>query len=174
AELCRELGLENELIGSNDRLRRTFIAVDRHLRPMPEGLQFMVPTRAWPILFSRLFSARTKLRMAGELLSSPRCFPEDESAASLVERHLGREVADCLVDPLLAGVYGGDAERLSARAVLPRFVEMEARSGSLIRGMWAARRKRADAGQQPLFTSLREGMQQLVGALVTQVQASSL
>ena len=174
AELCRDLGLADQLIGSNDRLRRTWILVHRRLRPMPDGLQFMVPTRTWPILFSRLFSTSTKLRMMGEMLSPRRSSTEDESAASLVERHFGREVVERLADPLLAGVYGGDVQRLSARAVLPRFAEMEASSGSLIRGMLAARRKRAHAAPQPLFTSLRDGMQQLVDAVTARLEPSAL
>ena len=174
AELCRELGLEDQLLGSNDRLRRTWIVVSRRLRPMPDGLQFMVPTRTWPIVFSRLFSARTKLRMVGELFSSARTVAVDESAAALVERHFGREVVERLADPLLAGVYGGDAARLSARAVLPRFAEMEAQSGSLIRGMLAARRKRAGTPPLPLFTSLKEGMQQLVDAVAARLDPAAL
>ena len=174
AELCRELGLGDQLIGSNDRLRRTWIVVKRRLRPMPDGLQFMVPTRTWPIVFSRLFSARTKLRMVGELFSPPYSSSADESAAALVERHFGSEVVERLADPLLAGVYGGDARRLSARAALPRFAEMEAQSGSLIRGMLSARRKRAGAPSLPLFTSLKEGMQQLVDAVVARLDPAAL
>src|SRR5574337_1212773 len=78
AELCRELGIADQLIGSNDRLRRTWIAVHRRLRPMPDGLQFMVPTKTWPILFSRLFSARTKLRMVSEIFSPAHSPAADE------------------------------------------------------------------------------------------------
>ncbi|MDP9264327.1 MAG: protoporphyrinogen oxidase [Acidobacteriota bacterium] len=174
AELCRELGLEDQLLGSNDQLRRTWIYANRRLRPMPDGLQFMVPTRTWPIVFSRLFSTRTKLRMFGELFSPAHTSSADESAAALVERHFGREVVERLADPLLAGVYGGDAARLSARAVLPRFTEMEAQTGSLIRGMLAARRKRAGAPQPPLFSSLKDGMQQLVDAVVARLDPAAL
>ena len=67
-------------------------------------------------------------------------------------------------------MYGGDAAKLSARAVLPRFVEMEEKYGSLSRAMLAAHKKMAQsAGKQPprpLFTSLRDGMQQMVDAIV--------
>ncbi len=111
--------------------------------------------------------------MAGELFSGPRASTVDESSAALVERHFGREVVERLADPLLAGVYGGDAERLSARAVLPRFAGMEAQTGSLIRGMLAARRKRADSSQ-PLFTSLKDGMQQLVDGVVARLEPAAL
>jgi hypothetical protein len=61
--------------------------------------------------------------------------------AALVERHFGAEAVDRLADPLLSGIYGGDAAQLSARTVLPRLVEMESEYGSLTRGMLAAHRK---------------------------------
>ena len=91
----------------------------------------------------------------------------DESVAALVERHYGAEMVDRLADPLLAGVYGGEASLLSARAVLPRLVEMESKYGSLGRGMLAARKNvsRSQPGP-PIFSSLKGGMQQLADALV--------
>ncbi len=96
----------------------------------------------------------------------------------LVERHFGAEVVDRLADPLLSGVYGGDANKLSARAVLPRFVEMEEKYGSLSRAMLAAHNKmRAMAGKQPprpLFSSLKDGMQQLVDAVVARLDPSAI
>ena len=71
---------------------------------------------------------------------APRQSESDESVAALVERHYGAEMVDRLADPLLSGVYGGEAAQLSVRAVLPRFVEMESKYGSLGRGMLAARK----------------------------------
>ena len=66
-----------------------------------------------------------------------------------MERHFGAEAVDRLADPLLSGIYGGDAAQLSARTVLPRLVEMESEYGSLTRGMLAAHRKmRAKAAAQ--------------------------
>jgi oxygen-dependent protoporphyrinogen oxidase len=140
------------------------------LLAMPDGLMFMVPTRLVPTAFSPLFSWSTKIRMAQELLHPPRPMQEDETVAQLVERHFGPEVVDRLADPLLSGVYGGDVGKLSARAVLPRFVEMEEKYGSLSRAMLAVHKKMAGAAKkQPprvLFTSLRDGMQQMVDAIV--------
>ena len=105
---------------------------------MPDGLMFMVPTQIAPALLSPLFSPATKFRMVREWRSSPRQSNGDESVAALVERHYGAEMVDRLADPLLSGVYGGEAAQLSVRAVLPRFAEMEAKYGSLARGMLAA------------------------------------
>src|SRR5262249_24284001 len=116
-----------------------------------------------------LFSLRTKIRMAQEWFHPPRKAEGDETVAALVERHYGNEMVDRLADPLLSGVYGGEANQLSVRAVLPRFAEMEEHHGSLGRAMLVARKtmaKGANAPARPLFTSLKEGMQQLVDSLL--------
>src|SRR5208337_2260567 len=128
-------------------------------------------------VFSPLFSVSTKLRMAREWFHPPRKAGVDENVASLVERHYGAEMVDRLADPLLSGVYGGGASELSARAALPRFAEMEAKYGSLGRGMLAARRKMAQSAKappRPLFTALTGGMQAMADTAVSQLTASAL
>jgi oxygen-dependent protoporphyrinogen oxidase len=189
AELCRELGLSAELTPSNDADRKTYIVVRNRLVPLPDGLMFLVPTKLVPTAMTRLFSLSTKVRMGLELLHPPRPTGlPDESVASLVERHFGREAVERLADPLLSGIFGGDSTRLSARTVLPRLVEMESEYGSLTRGMLAAHRKlraRANAategknGGMPrapraIFTALRGGMQQLVDALTARLDPASV
>ncbi len=180
AELCRELGLGDQLTPSNDADRKTWIVVRNRLVPLPDGLMFLVPTKLIPTALTPLFSLLTKVRMGLELLHPPRPSTEDESVAALVKRHFGQEAVDRLADPLLSGIYGGDATRLSARTVLARMVEMETKYGSLTRGMLAAHREmRAKMAQKPtaprpagqklaprgIFTTLRGGLQQLVDAL---------
>jgi protoporphyrinogen/coproporphyrinogen III oxidase len=176
--LCQELGIEDQLIGSNDSQRKTYIVVHGRLVVMPDGLMFMVPTRLGPTALTPLFSLNTKIRMARELLHPPRPMQEDETVAQLVERHFGAEVVDRLADPLLSGVYGGDAGKLSARAVLPRFVEMEEKYGSLTLAMLAAHKKmaatRKSQAPRPLFTSLRDGMQQMVDAMIRRLSPESI
>jgi oxygen-dependent protoporphyrinogen oxidase len=178
AMLCRELGIADRLIGSNDHLRKTYIVVHNRLIAMPDGLQFMVPTKIVPTALSPLFSWGTKLRMAGELLHPPRPMTSDETVAEMVERHFGTEVVERLADPLLSGVYGGTAAGLSARAVLPRFVEMEEKYGSLSRAMLAARKRMKAAAQKttppPLFSSLEDGMQQLVTAVTEKLTPAAI
>jgi oxygen-dependent protoporphyrinogen oxidase len=83
-------------------------------------------------------------------------------------------MVDRLADPLLSGIYGGEAASLSVRAVLPRFVEMERTHGSLGRAMLAARNKSSNKAAPPLFTSLKNGVQQLVEALVLKLDQASL
>lgn len=177
SDLCRMLGLGDQLIGSNDAERKTYILVRGRLIPMPDGLMFLVPTKILPTGLSPLFSWSTKLRMARELFHPAHAANGDESVASLIERHYGGEMVDRLADPLLSGVYGGEAANLSVRAVLPRFAEMERTYGSLGRAMLAARKKMprpANQAAPPLFTSLKNGMQQLVETLVPRIDRKSV
>jgi len=189
AELCRELGLGAELIPSNDGARKTFILVKNRLVPLPDGLMFLVPTKLIPTALTRLFSLKTKIRMGLELLHPPRPTGlADEAVATLVERHFGQEAVDRLADPLLSGIYGGDATQLSARTVLPGLVTMEEEYGSLTRGMLAAHAKmrarakaaaqtnpatdapaKAKPPQRSIFTAMRGGMQQLVNAITARL-----
>ena len=178
AMLCNELGIGDQIIGSNDAERKTYIVVHGKLVPMPDGLMFMVPTKLVPTALSSLLSWGTKVRMARELLHPPRPMEGDETVGELVERHFGPEVVDRLADPLLSGVYGGDANKLSARAVLPRFVDMEEKYGSLTRAMLAAHKKMAAAAKtqpaRPLFSSLKNGMQELVDALTARLDSKAV
>jgi oxygen-dependent protoporphyrinogen oxidase len=183
AELCRELGLGDELIPSNDVARKTYIVTRNRLVALPDGLMFLIPTKLVPTAMTRLFSVRTKMRMALELLIPPRPSEGDESVAALVERHFGQEAVDRLADPLLSGIYGGDATQLSAQTVLPRLVEMETKYGSLTRGMLAAHRKmRAMAKRSSnganrgaaIFTGLRGGMGTLVDAIAERLDGGSV
>jgi oxygen-dependent protoporphyrinogen oxidase len=175
ADLCRRIGLGDQLIGSNDADRKTYILVKGKLVAMPDGLMFMVPTKILPLLFSPLFSFGTKTRMAREWFHRPQSSP-DETVASFVERHYGVEMVERLADPLLSGVYGGEASQLSVRAVLPRFVEMESKRGSLGRAMNAARKqaKETQGASRPLFSSLKDGMQQIVDTIFAQLSPDSL
>ena len=172
ADLCRSLGLGDQLIRSNDADRKTYILTRGRLVEMPDGLMFMVPTKILPTGLSSLFSWKTKLRMTRELFHPPRTADRDESVAEFVKRHYGSEMVDRLADPLLSGVYGGESASLSVRAVLPRFAEMERAHGSLGRAMLAARKKMSKGAKKaaaPLFTSLKHGMQHLAEAVVARL-----
>ena len=138
-ELIRELGLEDEVIGSQDHLRKTYVARRGRLVPLPDGLHLMIPTAIWPTVASPLLSLATKCRMAVDLLRGPVEAAADRSVAEFIGAHYGQEAVDYLAEPLLAGIYGGDAAELSAAAVLPRLVELERRHGSLTRGVLAGR-----------------------------------
>lgn len=173
ADFCRTFGLGDQIIGSNDDERKTYIVVKNRMIPIPDGLMFMVPTKILPTITTRLFTWGTKIKMGLEIFSRPPGDTGDETVGDLVRRHYGQEVVERLADPLLSGVYGGDADNLSVRAVLPRFAEMERNYGSLSRGMLVARQKMAQMTKKmgpnykprPLFSSLKDGMQQVVDAV---------
>ncbi|HEX3470545.1 MAG TPA: protoporphyrinogen oxidase [Silvibacterium sp.] len=163
-DLAVELGLEAEIIASNDRWRRTYLLENNRLVPMPDGMRMMVPTRWAPIMESPLFSWQAKLaylreaRLREELKQSALADSEDESVASFVRRHFGDEVAGTIAGPLLSGVFGGSIDALSVRAVMPAFVKLEKEHGSLIAGL----QQRQEAGSAAVFTSLKPGLGTLI------------
>ncbi len=174
-ELCRELGLESQLIGSNDALRKTFVLLQGKLVPLPEGLQFIVPTSLDHVMRSELFSEEGKRIIASEVNLQPRKNNGDESVASFVGRHFGEEVVERLAAPMLAGVYGGRAATLSMRTIMPRFLQMEEQHGSLIRALQLTGQSSAKKqSSQPIFTTLKNGMQQLLDAMMAQLDSAAV
>lgn len=167
-DLIQELGMESEVIGSNDHLRTTYVQRRGRLVPLPDGLMLMVPTRILPVLTTPLLGWGAKIRMGLECFRRP---PGegggDCSVADFIREHYGQEAVDYLAEPLLAGVYGGDPEHLSVASVLPLFTQLEKKYGSLSRGVLAERRRRRPGGSQPpLFRTLRSGLGSLVRRLV--------
>jgi protoporphyrinogen/coproporphyrinogen III oxidase len=169
-ELIRELGMADQVIGSNDHLRVTFVKKKGRLVPLPDGLMMMVPTRVLPLATTPLLSIGTKVRMGLELLRSPKSRGEDESVADFVRAHYGQETVDYLAEPLLSGIYGGDPQELSVRATLPRFVELAEQYGSLTRGVLASRAA-APKTPAPIFRTLQGGLGDLVDALARAIAA---
>jgi oxygen-dependent protoporphyrinogen oxidase len=176
-ELIADLGLSSEVIGSNDHLRVTFVRRNGRLVPLPDGLMMMVPTKILPLITTGLLSWGTKLRMGLEWFRAPKPKPGDESVAEFVEEHYGREAVDYLAEPLLSGIYGGNPSELSVRSVLPRFVELANRYGSLTRGVLAERARAAQhrraAAPPPLFRTLKGGLGQLVDAVAETIQGKA-
>lgn len=162
-ELAGELGdLRNEIIGSNDEARRIFIVRNGELHPIPKGMVMIAPSEWPPVLASELFSVKTKLRFLAEAFAPPVIRDRDVPVAQFVREHFADEMLDYVAEPLLAGVYGGDAANLSAESVLPRFIGYERRYGSLIRGVRLERREASGS----MFLSFRNGMQSLTDALL--------
>jgi protoporphyrinogen/coproporphyrinogen III oxidase len=165
-ELCHELGLSGQLIGTDHRNRRSFVLRKGRLLPVPDGFVLMAPRRVTPLLTSSILSWRGKCRVLLEVMIPRRRDEVDESLASFVRRRLGREAFERLVQPLVAGIYTADPNDLSLRATLPQFVEMEARYGGLIRGAWAQGKlgeseRSASGARYGLFASLADGMDTL-------------
>jgi oxygen-dependent protoporphyrinogen oxidase len=169
--LCRRLGLEGEIIPTAPDRRRAFVVSRGRLKPIPDGLMIMAPTRLWPMMTTPILGPWDKVRMGLELLV-PRAGAADESLASFARRRFGRGAYERLIQPLVGGMYTGDPELLSVRATMPRFQEMERSHGSLIRASMQARNASGKPGQAGsgarygLFVGLREGMSSLTGAVV--------
>ncbi|HYI95946.1 MAG TPA: protoporphyrinogen oxidase [Bryobacteraceae bacterium] len=165
-ELAEELGLSQELVGSNDHQRATFIWKRGRMVKLPDGMTMMVPGKIGPILKSDLLSWPGKLRASFDLFRRPTGVERDVSVSDFVLEHYGREVLDYIAEPMLAGVYGGDPAELSALSVTPQFVKWEARYGSLTR----ATKSELKQSTGPLFTTLRRGLQSLTDELIRQLQ----
>ncbi|MGH9587078.1 MAG: protoporphyrinogen oxidase [Acidobacteriaceae bacterium] len=175
-ELAVELGLESEIISSNDTGRRTWLFQHNQLIPMPDGMRMMVPTQLSAIDDSPLFTPEARLAFhrepdrAEELKASALPSDKDESVASFVRRHFGEEAARTVAAPLLSGVLGGNIETLSARAVLPAFVQMEREHGSLI----SALASRPTQAENSIFTTLRTGLGTLIDRMAAALPPKSI
>lgn len=168
--LVADLGLEAELLVAGGAARKRFVVRGGRLVPVPLG----------PVSFlaSPLFGGRTKLAVVAELFSRPRVRPEDVSLAEFVRSHFTQELVDYAVNPVVAGIYAGDPEKLSVRHAFPSLEEAERTSGSLPRGMWVAAKARRAAGERragpPPIVSFRRGLQQLTDALAARLPPGTL
>jgi oxygen-dependent protoporphyrinogen oxidase len=169
-DLCKRLGLGDQLVQTNPTHRRTFVVRRGRLHKLPDGFLMMAPTRLWPMAVTPILSPFGKLR-AGFEYFLPACKDNsDESMAAFVRRRLGREVFERLVEPLVSAVYAADMEKLSLLATLPRFREMERKHGSLIRAMRRQKRARGQSQTQSgarysMFVTLRDGLSSLIDTL---------
>jgi oxygen-dependent protoporphyrinogen oxidase len=178
-DLCRRLGLEDQLIQTNPAYRRTFVVRRGRLHRLPDGFLMMAPTQMWPLAVTPILSPLGKLRSAFEYFLPPRKSDADESMASFVRRRLGREAFDRLVEPLVSAVYAADLEKLSVQATLSRFRDMEREHGSLIRAMRRQMKAKPKAASESgarysMFVTLREGLSSMVDALVAALPSNSV
>jgi protoporphyrinogen/coproporphyrinogen III oxidase len=178
-QLARELGLADELLRSNDHARRTYIARNGSLAPLPDAMHMMVPADLSTVLDSPLFTETAKQAYMAEpshadqlreAALANRGDDIDESVAAFVRRHFGDEVVETVARPLLAGVFGGDIDKLSARALLGPFIAMEAQHGSLIAGL----QQRNRTPKSAVFTTLSSGLATLVDRLRMNLPAVSV
>jgi len=164
-DLIRELGLADQIIGSNDHSRITYIVKHGKLVPLPDGLMMMVPTKIMPLVGTSLFGWGTKIRMGLEFFRRPNGKHADRSVYDFLMDHYGQESIDYLAEPLLAGVYGGDPKQMSVNSVLSRFAEIESRYGSLTRGVLAAPKPLKASGPKSFLWTLKNGLGELIEKL---------
>lgn len=137
--LASELGLQAQIIGTRQSQRGAHIVRAGKLERIPEGFSLIAPTQLGPLARTPLLSMQGKLRASLELLVPERAAEvDDESLEHFVVRRLGRELFDRMAQPLAGGIYGADPKLLSLRATMPRFLDLERKYGSVIRGLRAA------------------------------------
>jgi len=169
--LCRELGLGDRLFPTSEP-RAAFILRGKTLHPLPESSVLGIPRNVSALAATRLFSMAGKARMAAELFIRPRTDGAgDESIASFIGRRFGAEAVTYLAEPLLAGIHAGDVNRLSMRALFPRFLEAERKHGSVLRAFRQIRQPKSSNGA---FMSLPGGLEEIVDALVRALPADSI
>lgn len=165
-DLCSQLGLLSELHGPDPARQRTFVMRKSQLLPMPQGLSGLTPSRIGPFFRSSLLSPAGKLRLALDLVIPAHLGAQDESLADFVTRRFGAEAYERLIEALMAGIYAGDGRQLSLDATFPQLRAAELRYGSVIRGIGKARSSAEPARQLPVFVTPRNGMSELVRALL--------
>jgi oxygen-dependent protoporphyrinogen oxidase len=131
----------------------------------------MIPTDLDALAATPLLSAEGRGRLAAEPEVPPAPPDEDESIASFMTRRLGREAYERLVEPLLAGIYGGDGEQLSLQATFPNLRALELEHGSVLRGLAVQPRTKST---YPAFVALRSGMQTLADRLAGSLHSTTL
>jgi oxygen-dependent protoporphyrinogen oxidase len=179
-DLCRSLGIAEQLVETDPHRRRSFVVRGGRLFPVPEGFVLLAPSRLTPLLLSPVLSWRGKFRLLLDLVLPRKTDDQDESIASFVKRRLGRQALERLVQPLVGGIYTADPAELSLQATLPQFAAIERDQGSLIRGAGRQARaaraaeRHASGARYGLFVTLRDGMAALPRALAAALPPGSV
>ncbi len=167
-ELCTKLGLADELINTNETVKKACVLYKGRMHDLPEGLLSFVPRQLKPFLRSGLLTWSGLVRMGLEIAVPPGPSTGDESLAGFLRRRFGAQAYERVLEPLMAGIYAGDAEQMSLRATFPRFFELEQQHGSVVRGMMDAKKRASPELSEPprtMFVSLKNGLGDLVTAL---------
>lgn len=196
-KLCHEIGIGDRLVPTQPP-RNAFILRGGRLHQLPAASVLGIPTEWGPFIRTGLFSWPGKLRMGMELFVPRKTDDADESIGGFMRRRFGAEATEYLAEPLLAGIHAGDVERLSIRALFPRFADTERQHGSLLKAFKtgaaggpprpaaAAPSPRPGAAASPApvgrphgsgdgaFRSLPGGLSELIRALVARLPHESL
>jgi oxygen-dependent protoporphyrinogen oxidase len=173
--LCRELGLEHRLQGTNPHQKNTYVLHHGSLHRLPDGLTMMIPTQFGPVAKTSLLSWPQKARMGLDYFLPPAPLNGDESLGGFVSRRLGRAAYESLIEPLMSGIYAGDGDRLSLQATFPTLRDLELKHGGLVRGALAMRKQKSPGGGQAsgsrsAFLTPVTGLAEIVEALVQRLR----
>ncbi|MFJ5516637.1 protoporphyrinogen oxidase [Streptomyces griseoluteus] len=166
--LAREVGLGDRLLPPSTATAS--IWTRDALRPMPKGHVMGVPGTAAAL--SGLLSAEGLARIERDAELPPTEVGDDVAVGEYVAARMGREVVDRLVEPLLGGVYAGDAYRLSLRSAVPQLHQAARTHRTLTAAVRSLQAKAAEAGQTgPVFLGLQGGVGTLPLAVADSVRA---
>ncbi|MBV9216047.1 MAG: protoporphyrinogen oxidase [Acidobacteria bacterium] len=157
-ELIDDIGLTNQILATKAAAKTRYILRDGEPAALPGSIVQGLTTKA--------FSVGGRLRVLKEPFIASRTSPA-ESVYEFIERRIGREMADYAIDPFVSGIYAGDPRKLSLTNAFPKFYNLEATSGSLIKGALLGKRvpaKPVPVGMPKMF-SFRIGMRALVDAI---------
>jgi protoporphyrinogen/coproporphyrinogen III oxidase len=169
-KLCERLGIADRLHGTSTSSKGSYVLSRGSLQRLPNGLSGLVPSRLGSFLATPLISPLGKLRVAAEYFLPRRRGSDDESVRSFIVRRFGVEMYERLAEPLLSGIFAGDAARISIGAAFPQLRSWEQEHGGVLRAMLKLRRAKARAvPQQPGkthagFLSLPNGLGEIVDA----------
>jgi len=152
-DLTRELQLENNLINANQEAKYRYIDINDQLHSLPTSLG--------SFLSFKLLTPVEKLRIPFELFKT-RAANEHESVYDYGLRRFGKGLAENLVDPLVSGIYAGDARKISLKAAFPNIYRWEKESGSLMKGMKRERKKGDTKITKGALTSFKDGMSEII------------
>jgi len=176
--LCEELGLEGQLLKTNEDRKGVFVYWNEKLYDLPEGVMLMVPTMIKPMLLSPLITLSGKLRIGLELFIPQKESLEEETLAQFVTRRFGKELLDKIAEPLVAGIHAGDPETMSIKSSFPRFVALEENYRSLIKGMLIRKKEmaaymKAKKPKYTMFMTLKDGLQVLPNTIRASLKATA-
>jgi len=155
-QLAKELGISDEVIQISEAFKTRYITRDGKLQSLSPSVGSLFTTK--------ILSGKGKLRALAEpFISKKEDLDGDESVGEFLERRLGKEAVEYLVDPVFSGIYAGDIYQMSKKAVLPELAEYEQEYGSLVWG--ALRSKKEKKSVKPMVLSFRKGIQQLTDAI---------
>ena len=145
-DLVHDLGLGDTLV--SNETGQAFVYDEGSIHPIPGGSIMGIPTEMMPFVKATLISWFGKLRAGLDYFKKPYELDEngDVSIGHFFQYHLGQEMMDKLIEPLLAGIYGGDIYKISLLSTFPHFIQVEQKYGNMVKGMMAAKMGHSKAG----------------------------
>jgi len=145
-DLIYDLGLGDTLV--SNETGQAFVYDKGSIHPIPGGSIMGIPTEMMPFVKATLISWPGKLRAGLDYFKKPFQLDKngDVSIGHFFKYHLGQEMMDKLIEPLLAGIYGGDIYKISLLSTFPHFIQVEQKYGNMVKGMMAAKMGHSKAG----------------------------